>query len=290
MELDEARQQLDERGFVVLPGYLSAEELAAAQAGLPAVFPTADEFHDGVDPGRNAALSASQFAGIVNFPFASVDLSLVAVQPKLIELAHALLGTDDLRIYCIEGWAKYTGAIDYEQDHHRDYVNHTMLVPSSAPEQRQLEFFLYLGDVAEDLGPTHVVPLAASGHLGPVPSRRGRDDHPELYDAEVSGAGPAGTVLAYTTNTLHRGTNMTAPRGARFTIHINYRPHEVDWAQRHPWTLRAEMPDWHRFVERATPRQLELFGWPRPGHPYWTDETVAGVAARYPGLDLSPWR
>ena len=33
-----------------------------------------------------------------------------------------------------------------------------------------------------------------------------------------------------------------------------------------------------------------MLGFPAPGHPYWTAQTLAGVAARYPMLDLSPWR
>jgi hypothetical protein len=33
-----------------------------------------------------------------------------------------------------------------------------------------------------------------------------------------------------------------------------------------------------------------VLGFPPPGHPYWTEETLTGVAARYPMLDLSPWR
>jgi hypothetical protein len=36
-------------------------------------------------------------------------------------------------------------------------------------------------------------------------------------------------------------------------------------------------------------RQRDLFGFPRPGDPYWTEETLAGVAARYPGIDLAPY-
>jgi hypothetical protein len=48
--------------------------------------------------------------------------------------------------------------------------------------------------------------------------------------------------------------------------------------------------EWFDFVRQATPRQLALFSIPRPGDPYWTEETVAGVGARYPGLDMEPWR
>jgi hypothetical protein len=37
-------------------------------------------------------------------------------------------------------------------------------------------------------------------------------------------------------------------------------------------------------------RQRDLFGFPRPGDPYWNDDTLAGVAERYPGIDLTPYR
>jgi hypothetical protein len=57
-----------------------------------------------------------------------------------------------------------------------------------------------------------------------------------------------------------------------------------------PWAGRSHEPEWYRFVHRATPRQLELFGFPPPGHPYWTEATLAGTAQRYPGLNMTPWR
>jgi hypothetical protein len=51
--------------------------------------------------------------------------------------------------------------------------------------------------------------------------------------------------------------------------------------------LRAE---WRSFVEHSTPRQLALFGIPMPGHSYWTEKTVSEFSARYPALDVGPWR
>jgi hypothetical protein len=39
-------------GFVILPGYLSAEDLAPALDELETMFPTPDGFHDGTDPRR----------------------------------------------------------------------------------------------------------------------------------------------------------------------------------------------------------------------------------------------
>ena len=37
-------------------------------------------------------------------------------------------------------------------------------------------------------------------------------------------------------------------------------------------------------------RQLLLFGFPSPGHPYWTPETLTELQVRYPGLDTRQWR
>jgi hypothetical protein len=49
-------------------------------------------------------------------------------------------------------------------------------------------------------------------------------------------------------------------------------------------------PDWDAFVNRATPRQLELLGFPPPGHPVWDTEMIEATSRRYPNLDLAPWQ
>lgn len=113
---------------------------------------------------------------------------------------------------------------------------------------------------------------------------------PDLCAAEVSAAGPAGTVVAFTPGTVHRGTAPTRPGGARYSMHLSYRPVVAEWAQRHGWADRSHDPAWYRFVERATPRRLAPLGFPAPGHPFWTTATPSAVALRYPGLDLAPWR
>jgi hypothetical protein len=305
VELEAARQAWDDEGFVVLPAFLPAAELAAAVADLGLLFPTAAEFHDGVDEHRNARFR-DEFAGIDDFPFASVALSLLAVHHDLVRLAATLLRDDRLRVYSIEAWAKYTGAADYDQEHHRDYLSQTLVVPSQDRRYQQVEMFVYLVDVPAALGPPSFIPRRCTEDLPVIPNWFPRTDGarvdaehpswvsqegaPELYEHEVSAAGPAGTVVAYANDTFHRGTAMTAPRGARYTVHVNFRPEGVDWITRHSWRPETNIARWHDFVVRAAPQQLALFGFPLPGHPYWTEETIAGTAARYPGLDLSSWR
>ena len=102
-------------------------------------------------------------------------------------------------------------------------------------------------------------------------------------------SGPAGSVLAYRPDVYHRGTAMTSRAEARFLLHVAYRPADADWVGFHTWPVAGEGFDWHRFVPHASVRQLTVLGFPEPGHPYWTPETLAGVGARYPSLDMAPW-
>ncbi|MGA8113969.1 MAG: phytanoyl-CoA dioxygenase family protein [Actinocatenispora sp.] len=288
-------------GFVILPGFIPADELAPAVDELDLLFPSAAGFHDGTDPRRDRFVG-DEFAGIDTFPFASTEISLLAVNHRVLDLATTLLDDHDIHLYTAEAWAKYTGACDYDQDMHRDYLNHTVLVPSTTPGCRQVEMFVFLDDVPEALGPPHLVSRTHTADIPAVPNwflRPGREStgrfdddsgSPELYGAEISGAGPAGTVIAFDPGTFHRGTQLTAPRGARYSMQLGFRPAGLQWGQRTAWAAKSFDRDWVEFVGRATPDQLRALGFPPPGHPYWTPETLAGMALRYPTLDLSPWR
>jgi hypothetical protein len=302
VDLDRAAREWRTHGFVILPGFIPAEELSPALAELPGMYPTAGGFHDGTDE-RRSRFTVDEWAGIDSFPFPGTELSLLAVSDRVTGLAAALLAEQDLRISSAEAWAKYTGAADYDQPLHRDYLNHTLLVPADDPRFRQLELFVYLVDVPEELGPPSMLSRTRTTGLRAKPNWLPRTDgadaeegwvatsgRPDLYAAEVRAAGPAGTVVAWEPGTFHRGTALTLPRGARYTLHLAYRPAHAEWAQRMPWVNRSHEPAWYEFVHRATPRQLALFGFPLPGHPYWTAATIAGTAERYPGLNLTPWR
>lgn len=301
MRFDDAARDWHDDGFAILPGHLSAKDLAPALNELELCFPSAVGFHSGSDPRRDRFVR-DEFDGIDTFPFASIQLSLLAVHPKILDLATALLG-EDLRLYSAEAWAKYTGATEYDQWLHRDYLIHTMVVPTAAEAYRQLELFVYLVDVPDDLGPPHLVSTRHTADLPVLPNWYPRSDvepngdrfvastgRPDLYDVEESAVGPAGTVVAFTPGTVHRGTALTRPGGARYSMHLSYRPAVAEWAQRKGWPDRSHDAAWYHFVDQATPRQLAVLGFPPPGHAFWTPATLSAVALRYPGLDLTPWR
>jgi hypothetical protein len=292
--LEAAAAHFREHGYVVLSGFLTEYDLRPAQNELGLVFPTAEEYHHSRDPDLRARFAGRVSAGIDYFPFASVEWSLLGVSQPLAGLAEALLDTSDIRVYELHNWAKYTGAADYEQDLHRDYGDHTLVVPVGDSASGAVEMFIYVHDVPETHGPTHVVSQLRTASLPPSLQRITKDAYPEIYSHEVSAAGPAGTVLAYRTGTFHRGTSMTALRGARFALKVSYRTVSDAWdvwIDRLGANARIGLDeDWHNFVGRAAPRQLELLGFPPRGHRYWTRETWSAVCQRYPAADLSAFQ
>ena len=121
MDLDSAAREWQTHGFVILPGFVPATELKPVLDELPAMYPTAEGFHDSTD-GRRDRFTVDEWAGIDSFPFLSTELSLLAVSDRVVDLAETLLANSDLRISSAEAWAKYTGAADYDQPLHRDYL------------------------------------------------------------------------------------------------------------------------------------------------------------------------
>ena len=113
-------------------------------------------------------------------------------------------------------------------------------------------------DVPGELGPPSMLSRTRTTGLPAKPNwypREGTADggggwvdtagSPDLYDAEVRAAGPAGTVVAWAPGTFHRGTALTLPRGARHTIHLAYRLARVEWGQRMAWVSRSHEPAWY---------------------------------------------
>ena len=280
--LDEVRHQ----GFSLLEGFLDTDELEAAQQALWKHFPTPDEyFADPATPGHDR-FAGSQFAGVEEFPYRSWDLNRLAVHPDLVDAVERYLETTDLHLYKVELWAKYAGAVDYDQPLHRDYGSHSLVVPRPEPRYQQITTFIYLSDVTEEDGPTVIVPYDAGKDVPYTPLYL---PFGEIAESEVRCVGPAGSLLVYRTDILHRGSNFTAARRSRFTILVDFQVRGTTWGGKMAWPKQS--PErWAKFIPQCTVRQRDLFGFPRPGDLYWTAETLAGVAERYPGIDLAPYR
>jgi hypothetical protein len=109
-------------------------------------------------------------------------------------------------------------------------------------------------------------------------------------EEEVSMTGPAGTLFAFRSDVLHRGSRMTGERSARFALLADYDVWAPRWTGRVAWAERATRSDWFEIVERVSPRERSVFGFPAPGDPYWDEQTLADTQTRYPRADLTPYR
>ena len=285
-------EELDTQGFTIVEGFLGSDELAAAQDQLWHTFPRPEEFF--ADPSAFAHLAKGQFAGLKLFPAPGWALNRLATHPDLVDAAERFLGSADLELYKIEVWAKYSGAVDYDQPHHRDFGNHSMVVPRDDGAGRQLTTFVLLSDVSEVDGPTKVVPLEHTRDVPMVP-----DDSVAGFgfsvpigrfaDVEVSVTGLAGTLFMYRTDVFHRGSNFGAPGRSRFAMLIDFQVRGPSWAGKMSWPNTANSPHWVELIERATVRERDLFGFPKPGDEYWNSQTLRDVGRRYPKMDMSPY-
>jgi hypothetical protein len=276
--------EVHDRGFTVVPGFLDAETLAEARAALWEIHPKPEDYF--ADPSEYPQYEDSQFAGIETFPYADWALSRLPVYPDLIDVIERLSGTDDIEVYKIELWAKYAGAIDYEQAHHRDFGNHTLVVPRLDGVHTQYTTFILLSDVTELDGPTKLVPVEYTKDLPLIP---GGLEKGELQEHEVSITGPAGTLMIYRTTVMHRGSGFGAPGRSRFAMLIDYQSRGWRWNGKMSWPHHAGKKGFQRAMSMMTPRQRDLFGWPPIGSDYWNAQTLHDVAARYPHLDITPY-
>src|SRR5579863_8902724 len=266
--------EVRQRGFALMEGFLNPAELAAAQEALWLHFPRPADYF--ADPAGFAGYGASQFAGVEEFPYRSWDLNRLAVHPDLVDLAERFLQTTELHLYKVELWAKYAGAVDYDQPLHRDFGSHSLVVPRPESRYQQLTTFIFLSDVTEEDGPTCIVPYEDGKDVPYTPLYL---PFGSLADAEVACTGPAGSLLVYRTDILHRGSNMTGDGRSRFSVLVDFQVRGTTWGGKMAWPKQS--PErWARFLPACSVRQRDLFGFPRPGDPYWSDETIDGVAAR----------
>jgi hypothetical protein len=276
--------QLRGRGFAVVEGFLDPDELATAQAALWGEFPSPADYF--ADPARFEHLTRSQFAGLKVGPWRSWELNRLAFHPDLVDLATRFLGSPDLRLYKTELWAKYAGAVDYDQPHHRDFGNHTLVVPDRSRPTTQMTSFLLLSDVTVDDGPTMVVPYEDGVAVPYWPTMQPIG---ALADVEVAITGPAGSLFVYRTDILHRGSQIRRPGAARFVLLADYEVWGTRWTGKAAWPNQALGAAWIEMIERATPAERSLFGFPSPGDEYWNAQTLVDVGTRYPNMDMAPY-
>jgi ectoine hydroxylase-related dioxygenase (phytanoyl-CoA dioxygenase family) len=286
-------------GVVVIPQFFTPEEVSAVCTDFETVFGRvqgAEEAMYRKHGDRIGRFHDAQFKEFKSIPLdCSPALNLAGVHPALIAFAKAALASEQVHLYQSQAWAKFTGDADYDQPFHCDFNNHTLTVPSEDVTRNSVVIMCYFTDVSEAHGPMHYVPRTDSAAIGGP--ERSLDYRPErqvqLQEALApfarSSASPAGSIVIYSIDVFHRGTNLTAPRGRRFALTTCFRRVDNDSISYHAWPFHHLAP-WHRIFEHATPEQLSCFGVPMPGDPFWTPVTLSGAQIRYPRWDMTIYR
>lgn len=280
-----AAHQWQTEGWALVDGLIPESDIDALAEDLERLFGhdtfadynRAAGFGDGNPEGRQ--FRSTQFQGMRGFPQPGCPaLNDLFVHPRLSEFARLALDDDDIQIYQAAIWGKWAGEVNYEQPLHQD-GNHSLLPPRMEPGFWHLETFLYLSDVDEDCAPPRLVPRSCSAVA-----------YDDLYDGEIQAVGRRGSLLAYRSDVWHRGTDFARPGASRFVLVVAYRPATAHWFGYDAFPRLGNNGIFQSFVAGKTPEDLALFGVPRPGHTFWNEETVDGMASKYPGLDVTPWR
>ena len=206
----------------------------------------------------------------------------------MIDLAERFLKTKEIDCYKIELWAKYSGAINYDQFHHRDYRNHTIVVPREDRRHAQMTTFILLSDVTAADGPTKVVPLS---YTRDIPMGQGA--HQIRRDSRQGSLGRGAGRQPDGLQDRRLPPRLELHRAGAFALR------DPDGLQEpRPGAGRASSPGRDHSGEEGVgrgdarwhARQRDLFGWPPAGSDYWNEQTLRDVQTRYPEMDLSPYR
>ena len=195
-------------------------------------------------------------------------------------------------MFCEQSHLSYKGMGhrgDADQSMHLDYVNHTLAYPPNDPKYWQTAYLYYFSDVEAGLAPTAVCSWKHYVERILWPAHYTREGRPALYDHEVKVVVPAGSLLIYSMRTLHRGTAFERD-GGRLGMFVTYAPIACKWMGIVGWSQEAPRAEFRHWLERASVEERNSVGFPEPGDPYWTDETLDGVSARFPKMDMTPYR
>jgi hypothetical protein len=293
------------KGFVIVHDVFSREELAAMQAEADLYYPSYEEWVK--TPDKNISVPGNRtFDPRVRAPFFGRTLMRNAYHPALVAGAARILSrqTDDVLLHQSNLSVKYSShqkpcVTNHEQSLHSDIVSHDLAYPSPDRHYWQIEFIIYLDDVpGDEFGPTKAVsweltkdiPLAPNQDL-PMPQPGGQFNH--LYEREEAAIVPAGSILIYSMRTFHRGTQIRASRSRRRVHFVTFGPGRGDaaWIGYEGQTLWQGInhPAFRELLVSGTPQQRAVLGFPKTESPYWSEETIRGVKARFPQMDMGPY-
>ena len=297
-------------GFAILRGVFDVEKMKEVVEHSMKLFP--DDMEPTLDFGGDTA----------HFPTCG-PIDEITMDERLIGLAKECLGVNEIRLAQSIAWPKKGNKLQGEmlnnnQRMHCDYGNHTFLHPPPWNEPNLIAAIVYLSDINETGGGTAVVPregdndelyeepLTRMPGYGPYKffnDQKSAEDYfadnfpdvaefrQKLYNREIRPVPQLGDVLLYRHDIWHRGTPVNEDI-VRRVLNLTWKKAGIDYI--YCWDPGFATSNYSGKVEemfkKLTPIQRNTLGIPLPGDSYWTDRTVSFLEARYPGIDVSPYK
>ena len=114
-----------------------------------------------------------------------------------------------------------------------------LVVPRHELGYQQVEFFVYLTDVATEDGATRFVSWQKTKDIPVERHTLNYVDYAELYDDPSDAAAPAGSVVAYRPDVYHRSVDFTDPTRYRVMLHVSFRHRDAGWGGYQAWPFRG---------------------------------------------------
>ena len=254
-----------EQGFLIIKNFLSDDEREAALDGFFTLFaPPYDQY---IAEGKK-----NNTPGQSLFPWDHSGLNHVVTHPNLVSAAERILDTQEIRLCEGHLGIKYAGEKHWTS-FHIDYGNNTLGPHVECDDFMNLACFYCFDDVDEGMAPIRMVP----------------NNEPE--ENAVPMIVPGGSVCLYSIFTRHAASEFTASTGHRPAMWVGFTRKDRAWDGGRSFTYKsgASVAGMGRFMADATPRQLELLGFPPLGDALWTKEFLEGMSKRYSGFSPEPY-
>ena len=300
-------------GFIIVEDLFKAEEIAAALGAMEQIFygkPFAQYLAESDRTGKAESVEPTVQTvvahygdteyGRTQFPTGADALDRLIEKEEYLDIFAQCLGTDAVS-YCNAHLFLRSGPTDQRhsehpwQGYHVDHGTNTFLPPSDTIGAFDyVNCGVYLHDVDDDGAPMHVIPgshrqaaaalLRLGGNIGDI------RDVPEFAEP-VPTTARAGSALFYSSYLIHAAVPFANKRKQRALWTLSMaRSDASGWTKlANPWS-RPEREHFTPFWEKTTPAVRSLFGWPAPGHAYYTETTLKGLAIQFPKMDLSPYQ
>ena len=263
-------QELDEKGYVIIPDYYTGNQLKEMQAAQRRVLPTWQEIKE--NPPSSRAI-------FKDFPSDEIVLLQGIVDHHAWDFSRRWFETEHIHYRAGCMIARYPGfqggGIGNDAAGlHIDNGNNSLLPPSNNLRTfGQLWFWVHLEDVDEDQAPLR---LLAKEH--------GRD----MTKCEPLVC-RGGTLCMFTNYTLHSATDYLRTEGQRFTWGFGFGRADYYWEGFKHYTDKGNHPVFRQFIGTLAAKDREIFRFPPAGDPYYTPQTLKALAKQYPGWNVNEY-